>query len=197
MPTSTHTEQDQTPAAAARMKRSRGEDVVPAPGHIGMDVATDFRQINGWGADLDPANRPSYPKELKSDVRSVRGEVRDWQVPHTKVHISNEQPNLTPTFGASVPSRGLSGLLRDYAYEYGEGTNRHWMTLVLADRVDMMESMITSALTGRPDHYIREKGWSAYVKYDPAAKRKLMTFGAVVLGAVAAGLVLQSVLSDD
>jgi hypothetical protein len=182
MPIATTTEENLTPEQSARMKRSRGEDVVPAPGHVSTHVPADVRSINGWGADLDPANRPSYPKEFPSTVRTVRGEVRDWQTPHTKVHVSNEQPNLTPVFGASVPSRGLSGLLRDYAYEYGEGTNRHWMTLVLADRVDMLERMVTDLFAGRPDHYVREKGWGVYLKDNPKRARMLATAGAVSVG---------------
>jgi hypothetical protein len=190
MPTATTTEENVTPEASARTKRSRGEDVVPAPGHVRTDGPADFRSINGWGADLDPANRPSYPKELPSTVHSARGEVRNWQKPHTKVHVSNEHPNLTPVFGASVPTRGLSGMLRDYAYEYGEATNRHWMTLILADRVDIVERMVTDLFAGRPDNYIREKGWPAYLKHNPKRARTLLTAGAVAVGAIALGTML-------
>src|SRR5207253_7460861 len=86
--------------------------------------------------------RPMFPRELPSTVETVRGDVKDWQKPKVKVHMSNEHPNLTPVFGTACPPKGLSGLLRDYAYQYGEATNRHWMTLLLADRVDMVETMI-------------------------------------------------------
>jgi hypothetical protein len=196
MPIATTTEENQTPEISAGMKRSRGEDAVPAPGHLRTHVPTDFRSINGWGADLDPANRPSYPKELPSTVQTARGDVRDWQTPRTKVHVSNEHPNLTPVFGASVPSRGLSGKLRDYAYEYGEATNRHWMTLVLADRVDMVESMLGGLFRGRPDNYIAEKGWPAYLKYSPNRTRTLVTAGAVAVGAVALGVLVTRALRD-
>ena len=41
---------------AARSKRTFGEDAVPAPGHSTKNLPRDFRQINGWGADLDPKN---------------------------------------------------------------------------------------------------------------------------------------------
>ena len=126
-------------------------------GHIRRHTG-GFPLHQWWGADLDPAIALRI-EELPSTVRTARGEVRDWQKPHTKVHVSNEHPNLTPVFGASVPSRGLSGWLRDYAYEYGEATNRHWMTLILADRVDIDEHLATDLLAGRPDNYVREKGW--------------------------------------
>lgn len=182
----------------ARRKRTRGEDVVPAPSHSASNVPRDHRTINGWGADLDPANRPSFPKELPSNVMTVRGDVKHWQTPHTKVHMSNEQPGLTPVFGASVPPHGLSGLLRDYAYQYGEATNRHWFTLMLANRVDVLESAITGLLQGKPDNYIKEKGWSAKYKYNPGAQRRTaLTIGAAVLGAVAVGIVLSRTLKAD
>ena len=28
-----------------------------------MKTANDYSHIQGWGADLDPQNRPAYPKE--------------------------------------------------------------------------------------------------------------------------------------
>jgi hypothetical protein len=131
------------------------------------------------------------PMELPSHVKTVRGEVRDWQAPRTKIHISNEQPNLTPVFGESCPPRGLSGMLRDYAYQFGEGANRHWMTLMLADRVNMMESTIIDALRGKPDNYVREKGWSAIFKYgNDEDKRRMMTATLIGVGIVAAALLI-------
>lgn len=189
MPTTTQSEQQITIEQAKHSKRSLGEDAVPARGHSCDHVPADYRQVNGWGADLDPANRPMFPKELPSDVKTVRGHVTSWQVPRSKIHISNEQPNLTPTFGENVPPKGLSGMLRDYAYEFGEATNRHWMTLILADRVDIVESMVADLFRGKPDNYVREKGWLAYTQSDEGRKRA-MTVGAAALGALAVGLVL-------
>ena len=174
---------------AARLKRTLGEDAVPAPKHSTAHVPSDFRKVLGWGVDLDPANRPSYPKEYPSDVTSARGDVKHWQTPPHKIHKSNEHPNLTPVFGTACPPKGLSGALRDYAYQFGEGTNRHWMTLVLSDRVDMVESMLTDALRGRPDNYFREKGWAANFKYaDRAQRQRYIGYGAAVLGVVALGM---------
>ncbi|MFP5247252.1 MAG: hypothetical protein ACLGH0_11210, partial [Thermoanaerobaculia bacterium] len=123
-------------------------DTTPDPHHVSSTVPSDYRQVKGWGVDLH--ERPMFPREFKSNVKNVRGEVKHWQIPHTKVHMSVEHPNLTPVFGASRPPKLLSGLLRDYAYKFGEGANRHWMTLIVADRVDMIESLIVDALRGKP-----------------------------------------------
>lgn len=171
-------------------------DTSLAPQHVTSTVPRDYKQVPGWGVDLD--HRPSYPKELPSDVTNARGAVGDWQIPHDKVYVSVEHPNLTPVFGTSCPPRGLSGLLREYAYRYGEGTNRHWMTLILADRIDIAESIVTDALRGRPDRFIQEKGWKANWKYgiSPSMKRALM-WGGVVAGLTAAGFLLARTVGDD
>jgi hypothetical protein len=170
------------------VKRALGDDPAPSRGHSDANVPEDYRSINGWGADLDPANRPMVPRELPSDVTTVRGNVGARQVPHAKVHLSVEHPDLTPVFGNSCPPHGLSGMLRDYAFQFGEASNRHWMTLILADRVDMVEHLIGDALRGKPDNYIAEKGWAANFKYDPGLKRRWLTLGALALGAVAVGV---------
>lgn len=184
---------------SAPAERTRGEDAVPSPGHSTKYLPDDYRDINGWGADLDHKNRPSYPKELPSTVMTARGDVKHWQAPRSKIHMSNEHPGLTPVFGEAVPPSGLSGKLQDYAYEYGEASNRHWMTLMLANRVNVMERMIGDLFRGRPDNYIREKGWTAKLKYEDSDPRKKKAFviGAATIGAVALGLVLFNAMKDD
>jgi hypothetical protein len=147
---------------SARSKRTLGEDAVPAPGHSTAHLPADYKQINGWGADLDPKDRPSVPKELPSDVMTARGDVKHRQRPHTKVFRSNEHPDLTPVFGETIPPKGLSGLLRAYAFEFGEASNRHWLTLMLADRVQRVEEGVNLGRT--------------------------LAVGACVLGAVALGV---------
>lgn len=177
-------------------KRSAGEDPVPAPSHESKHVPKNFREVRGWGVDLH--ERPMFPKELPSTVTTVRGDVEDWQVPKVKIHQSNEQPNLTPVFGTACPPSGLSGLLRDYAYQYGEATNRHWMTLIIADRVNMVEKMIVDALRGHPDRYVKEKAWSAYWKYGERSDRvKYVTLGALALGAIALAVVAKNALAEE
>lgn len=176
-------------------KRALGDDPAPAPSHTRRNVPANYRDIRGWGVDL--TNRPMFPRELPSDVTTVRGEVRDWQVPTMKVHMSVEHPNLTPVFGTSCPPKGLSGLLRDYAYQFGEGANRHWMTLILADRVDMIESMVADLFRGRGDNYIAEKAWSANWKYaDDTQRRRYATMAAAAVGGIAVAMLLRKVLRN-
>jgi hypothetical protein len=72
------------------------------------------------------------------------------------------------------------------------------MTLMLADRIDRVETMVSDALRGRPDNYVAEKGWGAYFTYaTPERKRQLMMFGAAAIAAVALGVVLNNKLRED
>lgn len=169
-------------------QRTRGEDAAPAPGHSTDHLPDDFRTINGWGADLDPANRPAVPRELPSNVTKLRGDVKHWQKPPFRIHLSNEYPGITPVFGTSCPPHGLSGMVKDYAYQFGEGTNRHWFLLMMSNRLDVLERMIGDALRGRPDNYFAEKAWSS-----GARSAKVTRNGAIAAGILGAVLVALAV----
>ena len=166
------------------------------PHHVTETVPGDYRQVKGWGVDLH--ERPMFPMELPSDVSTARGEVRHWQVPQQKIHNSIEHPNLTPVFGTSCPPKGLSGRIRDYAYQYSEGTNRHWMTLVFADRVDVVESLIGGLLRGKPDNIPAEKAWGTRLReVDPARRVRFIAAGAAVVGVVALGVWLMNAREEE
>jgi hypothetical protein len=53
-----------------------------------------------------------------------------------------ELDRLTPVYSTALPPRGLSGLLRRIAYNIPESHARHWATLLLADRVDVLEHRV-------------------------------------------------------
>lgn len=162
------------------VKRSRGEDPYPLPCHRRNAVPDYYKDVDGWGADLDPADRPMSQRELPSDVETVRGEVEHRQTPTHPVFVSNEMPDLTPVFGTSCPPHGLSGRMRRLAFEYGEGTGRHWVTLLAADRVDMIESTLGALFRGAPDNIPAEKGWLMRLSGGSPMKRRLI----VAAGAV-------------
>ena len=168
---------------AQESKRSKGEDVVPARGHKMNHVPQDVRTINGWGADLDPADRPAVPMEWPSDVMTARGDVKHWQEPIVKIYRSNEMPNLTPVFGESSPPHGLSERIRDEAYQWGEGMARHWMLLMLADRVETYASFFGSLFTGQ---YFREKAWGTVWRLGTPHQKRRMVATAVTVPLIAA-----------
>ena len=116
------------------------------------------KMIPGWGADLDPKDRPAYPKEQFGIAEGVHWDFPERQPGWEDREHSTEHMMVPPVFGTSVPLKGLSGAIRRAAYKYGEGRARHWLMLIAADRVDVMESRMTAIAKGRPDNPITESG---------------------------------------
>jgi hypothetical protein len=123
------------------------------------------RTIPGWGVDLDRADRPAFPKEqFDPSSTGAHWEFPERQVERWPRERSVEHKFLTPVFGTSCPPRGLSGLIRRYAYRFSEGRTVHWTLLMLADRVDVAESRVLALGQGRPDNLITETGVLAEFK---------------------------------
>ena len=115
--------------------------------------------IPGWGSDLDPADRPSVPRE-RTDLPNGA----DWEFPERQ-HIvgrrerSIEHAQLPPVFGTAQPLHGVSGIIRRLAYDrFSEGRTAHWLLLVLGDRVEAAGSHLRSLASTRPDNPITETG---------------------------------------
>ncbi len=116
-------------------------------------------RIPGWGVDLDPKDRPAFPREQPDLVSGAHWDFPERQPELWPRERSMEHKFLTPVFGTSCPPKGLSGVLRKYAYaRYSEGRAAHWIILLAADRVDAVESHLKSALTLHPDNPITETG---------------------------------------
>ncbi len=113
--------------------------------------------IPGWGADLNPADRPSFPKEALQDT-GAHWDFPERQRPRGPREKSTEHKFLTPVFGTAQPLHGLSGIIRRYAYTFSEGRTAHWLLLIAGDRVDVLESRVTALLQGRPDNPVTETG---------------------------------------
>jgi hypothetical protein len=136
----------------------------PAPYVAGKPVPPEsaaalLARIPGWGVDLDPANRPSFPREKPGIPTGARWDFPDRQPETTPRERSVEHAMLTPVFGTSAPLKGASGAIRKYAYaRYSEARAAHWLLLIAADRVDAWESHLRSFATLRPDNPITETG---------------------------------------
>jgi hypothetical protein len=117
-------------------------------------------RIPGWGADLDPKDRPSVPKlQFREDLTGAHWEFPDRQPEKWPRERSIEHKFLTPVFGTSCPPKGLSGVLRRLSYRrYSEGRAAHWLLLIAADRIDAWESHLASFVTLRPDNPLTETG---------------------------------------
>lgn len=109
-------------------------------------------RIPGWGADLDPADRPQVPRESLE----WRPEGATWDLPEQQPHDgrrerSIEHADLTPVFGTAQPLHGVSGRIRRLAYDrYSEARLAHWLLLIVGDRVDVAGGVARSLATTRP-----------------------------------------------
>ena len=126
-------------------------------------TAKDPSQIKGWGVDADPKNDPTYPMKLRNDgEHSGYSLERPPQQPITvEVLHSNERSDLTSVFGTSTPPSGLSGMIRRVAFKYSESSYGHWLPLMLADRVGVVEGVLADLGRGRVPNVFAERGWKA------------------------------------
>jgi hypothetical protein len=117
-------------------------------------------RIPGWGVDLDPKDRPSVPRlQFDPSLHDAAGRFPERQPEKWPRERSIEHKFLTPVFGTSCPPKGLSGVMRKYAYRrFSEARAAHWLILIAADRVDVVESALASFATLRPDNPITQTG---------------------------------------
>ncbi len=65
-----------------------------------MENKKDYSHIQGWGADLDPVNRPAYPKErIPARLKGIHWDHPEQQKQTVEILRSNERPDITPVFG--------------------------------------------------------------------------------------------------
>ena len=146
----------------------------------------DYKDIPGWGMDADPENEPTYPmKNYTGDDHNRSNYDRSVQQPETvEVLMSNERPAITRVFGTSVPPSGLSGFIRRYAFKHSEDRYRHWIPLILADRVNVVEGLLEDLVKGHVPNIAAERGWRVEWKHNPkgmAVKVATLTAIGVVL----------------
>lgn len=107
-----------------------------------MDTASKFDHIPGWGSDLPLENRPGVPMERTPPRLDVPWSDPPPQQPMTvEVLRSVERPEHSRTFGTRLPPKGMSGALRRAAFRHSENDLRHWLTLIAADRVNVVEGL--------------------------------------------------------
>lgn len=149
----------------------------------------DHSHIKGWGIDADPKNDPTYPikKRTNEEHKGYTWERPTQQPINMEVHHSIERPNVTAVFGTAVPPSGLSGMIRRMAFKKSENDYGHWLPLLLADRVNVVEGIIEDFVGGKVPNIFAEKGYKADLQHN---KIGLLTRVAVVAGIAAAVVML-------
>lgn len=127
-----------------------------------------YAHIKGWGVDADPENEPTYPmkKYTGDDHNRLNYDRPTQQVVDVEILHSNERPGVTAVFGTSAPPSGLSGQIRRYAFKHSEGSYAHWLPLILADRINVIEGIVDDLKHGIIPNIFAEKGWKAEWKYN-------------------------------
>jgi hypothetical protein len=124
-------------------------------------------RIPGWGVDLDPADRPAVPRErFDPGATGAHWAFPERQPEERPRERSIEHGTLPPVFGTTLPLRGLSGVVRRYAYRrFSEARAAHWLLLMVGDRIDVVESTVLAAVRGRPDDPVAETGVRSEVSH--------------------------------
>ncbi|MEW7850223.1 hypothetical protein AB2N08_16125 [Massilia aurea] len=140
--------------------------------------------IQGWGADLDRKDRPGVPME-RTPPRFINVPAGDPapQAQHVEVLVSTERPGRTPLFGAVQPPAGLSGSVRRQAFKFTENDVRHWLLLLLADRVNVVEGIGEDLAKGTIPNVLAEMGIKAEFRHNKAGLAKKIALGTVIVGA--------------
>ena len=131
-------------------------------------IAESYKNIPGWGIDADPNNKPNYPIKHYTGADHERSnyEKPPQQDENIEVLKSNERPQLSAVFGTSTPPSGVSGMIRRFAFKYSESSYGHWVPLVMADRIDVVQGIISDIRHGIFPNIFAEKGWQAEWKYN-------------------------------
>jgi hypothetical protein len=145
----------------------------------------DPAQVKGWGIDANPKNDPTYPMKNRNNGEHAG---YSWDRPpqqQTDIEIlhSNERPNVTATFGTSTPPAGLSGVIRREAFKYSENSYGHWLPLMLADRIGVVEGVLDDLSYGQVPNIFGEMGWKAEWEHN---RKSLVT--RVLVGAAIASV---------
>jgi hypothetical protein len=151
-------------------------------------TAKDPSQIKGWGVDVDPTNDPTYPMKHRSDGEHAG---YSWERPPqqpitTEILHSIERPNITAVFGTSTPPSGLSGSIRRFAFRYSESSYGHWLPLMLADRVGVVEGVLDDLKDGSVPNVFAELGWKAEWKHNRTSLVRRILVRVVLISAAVA-----------
>ena len=150
----------------------------------------DPSRIKGWGVDADPKNDPTYPmKRRKDGEHAGYSWERPLQQPITvEILHSNERPDVAAVFGTSTLPSGLSGILRRIAFRYSESSYGHWLPLMLADRLSVVEGVLGDLEHGHFPNVFAERGWKAEWRHNRTSLVRRILVSAVLASATVAYL---------
>jgi hypothetical protein len=96
-------------------------------------------------ADSDALKRPGVPMEVQPDhphPTQALHATAPQALGDTEVLLAKGKTGMTHVHATVLPPRGVSGALRRLAFQAPEHLTRHWLLLLVADRVDVVESRL-------------------------------------------------------
>src|SRR5918993_823500 len=91
---------------------------------------------------------------------------------------------LMPT--GSFRRSWTSGAVRRLAFRYSESSYGHWLPLMLADRVSVVEGILGDLKQGRVPNVLAERGWKAEWKHNRISLLRRILVGAALGSAAVA-----------
>ncbi|TLV03968.1 hypothetical protein [Dyadobacter luticola] len=145
-------------------------------------ILEDYSHIPGWGIDADPLDVPQYPikRRTENDNKGMIWERPAQQPERVEILHSNERPTVSAVFGTPNPPSGLSGAIRRFAFRYSESMIRHWLLLLVADRVNMIGGIQDDFKKGHVPDIFSELGGKAELKYNKVGLARKVALGAAI-----------------
>ena len=143
----------------------------------------DTSAIPGWGVDADTRNDPTYPmRDISKDANPGMAWARPAAQPQRVEVLQSVEHNRQPAvYGTSSPPFGLSGVLRRRAFRHSESEWSHWMMLLAADRINVIEGLLQDLGRGTIPNIPAEMGVRSEVRHNPAGfARKVVVAGSVL-----------------
>jgi glutaredoxin len=124
------------------------------------NAIVDTATIPGWGIDADSRNDPTYPMRHVEDqeTRGLTWTRPDVQQPDVEILQSIEHNRQPAVVGTSTPPSGVSGMIRRYAFRRSESDWMHWLLLMGADRINVVEGVIEDLAHGTIPNIPAEMG---------------------------------------
>jgi hypothetical protein len=150
----------------------------------------DTALIVGWGVDANPQNDPTYPyRDRSEDDHSGEWRRPRQQEPQVELLKSVEHKWLPAVFGTASPPSGVSGSIRRLAFRWSESNWAHWLLLMGADRVNMIEGLVEDLARGHVPNIPKEMGVPAEWRHNKTGLVKKLAVAAAITGTIT-GLVL-------
>jgi hypothetical protein len=148
------------------------------------NLPIDPSKVPGWGVDANPENDPTYPMRDRSheDKGGMSWKRPPQQEETVEILQSIERNNLTAVFGTSTPPSGVSGMIRRQAFRYSESDWTHWLMLMAADRVNVVEGLVEDLGRGRIPNIPGEMGIRSELKHNRTGLMRKVAISGAVLG---------------